>query len=356
MNILFLVPNDWKETGGLLLPLTNYKTELEKFDNKVLYFELPYHLNMKNIDRYSDKLNEYVEKNKINCLIGFTLNQSYMLAKQLKINDFNGQKIGLLMDSMRLNITSIMKSNQKKSVKGILKKFIYTYKERKCLSFYDKNIYVSDVDVKYVKNFYNVKNSIYYLPNGTKLQDVDVAGIKDDRFRIGCLAGLIGESGNEDFNAMLYDVFPRLREEYGDKIEFIFTGRNPSKRMEEYFYNEKNIQYLGFIDDLKDFYEKVDIITTTVKKECGIINRILEAWSYGKIVIGYRKNFKTFTQAEENVHYLAADTPDEFIYALEKIKNDKIYARNIAMNGYMLVKNYYTWTETGKKLNEIINK
>ena len=135
MNILFLVPNDWKETGGLLLPLTNYKTELEKFDNKVSYFELPYHLNMKNINRYSDKLNEYVEKNKINCLIGFTLNQSYMLAKQLKINDFNGQKIGLLMDSMRLNITSIMKSNQKKSVKGNIEKIYIYIQGKKMLIF-----------------------------------------------------------------------------------------------------------------------------------------------------------------------------------------------------------------------------
>ena len=98
MNILFLVPYDFEMVGGLSLPIKNYKRNLEGYGHNIFYFKLKYHMHANQMREISTSIVNEIENHSIECIISFTLNQSYMLAKQIDLNGYKGRKIAFLMD------------------------------------------------------------------------------------------------------------------------------------------------------------------------------------------------------------------------------------------------------------------
>ncbi len=72
------------------------------------------------------------------------------------------------------------------------------------------------------------------------------------------------------------------------------------------------MEYWGEVHKLSDFYGSVHLIFTTVPKQSGILTKVIEAFGYGKCVVGYRSNFVPIMGIEEGNDYLGADEPWEF--------------------------------------------
>lgn len=81
------------------------------------------------------------------------------------------------------------------------------------------------------------------------------------------------------------------------------AGRGDSSESIERIKMYNHVEYLGEVDCLADFYGQVDLIVTNVIKKW-LLNKILEAWPYGKCVIGYEHIFYAFESAEKGMHYL----------------------------------------------------
>ena len=117
-----------------------------------------------------------------------------------------------------------------------------------------------------------------------------------------------------------------------------------------------NVEYIGFVESLDDFYGNIDAILSTVTKECGVINRILEAWGYGKIAIGFRKNFLPFVDAVEYTNYYCAEKPEEFLKVIKELQRsqDSLYRKGEA--SVKLVKEQYTWEKSANNFVEIFKR
>jgi len=350
-----LVPHNYENVGGFYLPLRNYKRELELLGHNIFIFRLPYHLKSREKRNYSASLNSSILLNKIDCLVSFSLNQSYMLSKQLKLNGFKGRQIGFLVDSMRLHAKSILKMRGSLTlkIKNRLRSILYTYKERACLNYFSDVIYVSSVDANYVKYYYKPKNRIHCIPNGVVIEDVEDFSKKLKNCRIGMLTGFSNDTIQNNLIPFLNGAFPRLRSSISN-IEFVIAGKGATEKTSSMLRRTDGVIFLGYVDKLEDFYNEVDVVITTVKKECGILNRVLEAWSFGKVVVGYRRNFAAFEKAKEGTHFLSADSAEEFVDRLSNIQNGGIDLAKIGFEAHNLVKNDYTWVKAAQSLADVI--
>lgn len=352
MRIVFFVPYNYKEVGGYRLPLMNHKRELEKMGNEVTFVQLPYHYSpvdgkWKAIKREAGSMLRNAD-----AVFAFPLNQAYIAKKHL-LKDFHGPKAAFLADSLKLHEESVLplQSGMKARAVTSLRKLLYEQKEAYCLNGYDRVIYVSSVDLEYVKENYRVsEKKLVYAPNGTN--PPEKACYSDPArsyIRIGMLTDFEPETLNENFNPFFRGILPAI-EESGLDYKVVIAGRGANEDMIRAFHENGKIDYLGYVDDLADFYSAADIIFTTVYKRNGIINRILEAWGYGKTVVGYSRNFATFGDALEGVHYLSADKKEDFVRVLREISEGAVNCRSIGENARKLVADNYTWARSTQVL------
>ncbi|PWT26036.1 glycosyltransferase [Butyrivibrio fibrisolvens] len=355
-KILFLVPYDYKEVGGLNLIISNYQKLFFNNHIHVEIIKMPYHLNSIQYIKYRKALIKYVNEGYID-IISFSLNQSYVASKMFK-NIENINLVIYLIDSMRLNMTSIIQDdrNIKRLFGHILRKYLYIFKEGELLRNKYKIIYASPIDYEYVKKIYKcADDNIYLITNGfTIVHDMDESVVGNTgNIRLGMLTDFSSESYYNNLRPFLDEIYPHIKKAYPD-ITVTIAGRGAQKDEKEYMAKIDGVEYLGYVDNLDDFYSNVDIIITTVKKECGIINRIMEAWSYKKIVIGFSKNFAAFLNAVPGTHYLPADSPSEFIEQIQRIKDKDV--DSIIENAYKLLIEEYNWNERYELMTNILER
>lgn len=77
-----------------------------------------------------------------------------------------------------------------------------------------------------------------------------------------------------------------------DKTLAIGGGIGSVPEIKELIKDFPNIKVLGFVDDLESFYDNVRFIVATLPMGSGIKIKVVEAMSYGKIVIGTDKAFE----------------------------------------------------------------
>ncbi len=354
MKIVFVVPNNYKSVGGMKLPISNHKRCLEMLGNEVIIVEIPYHYSP--FSKAWDKIKEDIYKvlQDADCILGYPLNQAYILKKYL-IRNYKGYTIAFLADSLRLHEESVRGINKrlKDFMAGFLRWLLYTKKDRFCLCNYDKIIYSSTVDVEFVKSHYNVsKQKILYVPNGTTIPEkAYYSDPNEESITIGMLTDFEPINLKENFYPFIDKIIPAL-ENSGLKFNVLIAGKGADEKMMKRFSQSNRIHYLGYVKDLADFYGGVDVIISTVYKRSGIINRILEAWGYGKLVVGFSRNFETFSDAIEGVHYLSADNCDDFVRILSDVANKKINCKAFGEKARELVKQNYTWTSVTRILME----
>lgn len=353
MNVLLCVPDNYKSVGGMYLPIDNYENQLVRLGHSVTVFLMPYHDN--NISIKNNFLS-YIKNGMIDVLMVYGLNQIDIIRKWLKNTRYTGKKVALMIDSLQLESESVMKetSNIKHIIKLYLQNKLYAKKEQANLCFYDDAVYVSTVDIEYVKSHYsNISSILHYVPNGTKIPKEIHTHAKKEQLVLGCLTGFSKETIENNLKYLIDVIIPDIVAEYPE-AEFCIAGRGCPKEFEEYLMTIKNLRFLGFVENLEDFYDNVDVVLTTVKKECGILNRILEAWAYKKVVVGYKRNFATFGDAINGVHFLSAETSADFLSQYKLLKENRELYLSISKASNDLVKNNYTWDAVGYQLQKII--
>ncbi len=358
MDVIFLVPEGYKRVGGMYLPISHYKEYLDNNGMPVAaIIEIPYHKDV-SFNGIYEELNEIISSGE-HCVFGFTLNICYAMLHDFKLHKNERTRcVCFLVDSMALNMDSVLKYERwgHAYLEHKLRFALYKEKEKFCLKHCKNVIYVSPVDKQYVlEHFSNsITGDVWVIPNGI---DLPVIEYVQDRVPaplvLGALTGFSKETLNNNLYPFLNEIFPNIVQVFPD-IKFVIAGRGANPETVQDLQSRPNVQYIGAVGNLIEFYSKVDVVVTTVKKECGIINRILEAWAYKKINIGFRRNFVAFEHAEADIHYIPADTPEEFTAAVQKLTASQELIREMGNKGYELAKDEYAWHRSGRLLLQII--
>lgn len=357
MNALLVVPYNFEKTGGYYLPLSHYDKCLKEHGYFVRYFRLPYHIyNRSEIKDLKKRLSEEIQCG-CDVLVVFGLNQCTILTRLIDPRNTYFRCVGIMMDCMRLHAESVLPYKTGIRLKSIevLKKFIYTKREKRCLKMYESTVFVSSVDTEYVKNFYKQRiGEVYYVPNGIDIPaKTNYMRKRTEELRLGCLTGFSNDTLNENLYPLIRTIFPYISNALPN-VKLVIAGRGCPNYLIQEFQSTKNIEFIGEVGGLDEFYSQVDIIVSTVRKKCGIINRILEGWAFSKAIIGYKSNFATFLEANDGKEYLVADSKEEFLATIKNCLEDKIDIDMIGKNGRKIIEKYYTWDRCGKKFLEVI--
>lgn len=156
---------------------------------------------------------------------------------------------------------------------------------------------------------------------------------------------------NDAVKYFVDEIYPEvLREE---SVKFYIVGRNPSGYINGLKENP-DIVVTGSVVDVRKYLAKGSIFITPMISGTGIKNKILEAMSMELPVVSTSIGISGIDSTDQ-VHYLRADTPEEFKNNIVKLINDKQLRKKIGLDARLFVEKNYSWKTSMTRFDEIIN-
>jgi len=229
-----------------------------------------------------------------------------------------------------------------------LRSFLSYYLERKMLKIANSIFFISPSDKKYMNWVYHGKSKKYFLPPFLISNKVPV---KESKKTLDIIyTGVFYYDNNPSLlggYTLLKSIVPAVRRELRGHFNFHIVGRGSKEKFAQF--KSKDILLYDFIDDLKSFYNNMDISCVPIKYGWGSKIKILEAIASGLPVIGNRQAFRGIPKA--NNIYIVCNNTKEYLGALKSLLDPK-KRKELSKNSLLYYNNLY---EEGKQtLNSVI--
>ena len=138
-------------------------------------------------------------------------------------------------------------------------------------------------------------------------------------------------------NWFIEKVLPMVIERFSN-INFHFAGlKMPTILFQR---KSRNLEISGFVSNITDFIATKDALIVPLLSGSGLRLKIIEAMAAGKLVISSTIGMQGI-DANPNIHYIRADTPKEWIAAIEKLNTSESDNEKMRMEAYKLVTKMY---------------
>lgn len=216
--------------------------------------------------------------------------------------------------------------------------------EKKSFVNYDLLLPITDVDAAVV-NRINPSLKTITIPFGIDTKKIQPTIYQPEwkAYHIGAMDWLPNE---EAISWFLDNIWPDIYNVYPD-LKFYYAGRN----MPDYF-SRKNIEGAvceGEVASAERFIEDKRMLIVPLRSGGGIRVKILEAMAAGKIVISTAVGMQGIS-ATPGIHYLLANTQDDFKKAIGWCMENKADAENVGLNATLLIREKYDVSELMKLL------
>lgn len=220
----------------------------------------------------------------------------------------------------------------------------YKPKEKKMINAFDLCVLVSPVDIQYFKNQFNPSDNKYkYVTNGIYLGEI-ADKTHSEKFRIGILSPWFTRQIFEESNWFISKYFKKYAKTHPN-VELIIAGRGPRCKT---FVGMSNVHVLGEIESLNDFFSNIDVMISSNPKGCGILNRILDSFSYQVPVCGINASFSGFPNSEGC--YFSFTDYNSFCSVMENMVNHPELLREKADMAYEYIKSNNDWIKNYDEL------
>jgi len=122
-------------------------------------------------------------------------------------------------------------------------------------------------------------------------------------------------------------------------MEFHFAGRNMPGYFEKYESN--GVECAGEVENSDAFVEGKGVLIVPLKSGGGIRIKVLEGMALGKLVICTSIGMQGIESALPGIHYLKAETKEDFIDTIQWVLVNKEAALRIAEEGRKMVEQEY---------------
>ena len=139
------------------------------------------------------------------------------------------------------------------------------------------------------------------------------------------------------------EMSKNIYDKYGFVLHIIGNWSNEFKM---HHANNKTIVFTGYVDDLSG-YCKNSIMLVPLRIGSGIRTKILHSMAWGIPVI--TTSIGSEGIIDNDKIFLTANSPNEFIEAIDKITLDKELHKSMVANAQSVVKNYYSQKSAGDK-------
>jgi len=204
------------------------------------------------------------------------------------------------------------------------------------LNKYDYLVAVSERDLKKFKNL-GYKNGAMASPIGLDMKNytkINAVIPSSDICFIGALDWIPNMEGLMWF---LEKVWPQVHLRHPD-LKFHIAGRNTPDTLKNLVV--PNVIVHGEVADGIEFVDKHGIMIVPLFSGSGMRVKILEGMALGKVVITTAMG-KEGIHAENNIHLLEADSPQQFVDRITDVVTGKADKKAIGAAARSFVENYY---------------
>lgn len=252
-------------------------------------------------------------------------------------------------------IESFMMKRRVGNEPNILKKMFFSleanklheYEKNNCYKF-DVNIVVSEDDKSMLKEI-SPFSRIEVVENGV---DVNFFLPKEKHINTNRLifAGRLDQYSNMDaLSFFCLRVWPLIKERFPE-MRLTIIGMNPPQKLLELAENDKRIEFLGYVDDVRPFFSEATISICPIRDGGGTRIKILDAMAMGMPIVSTAIGCEGL-DVTPGKDVLIANSPNEFVDRIEKIVTDEEIRKNLSVVARKTAENKYSWDINGEKLN-----
>jgi len=196
----------------------------------------------------------------------------------------------------------------------------------------------SDKDAKKFKEVNpQTKLNFYVLPNGSDTSNRQFQTINNDYHKMLFVGSLNYFPNYNGLRWFVEHVFKYLPDNYHLNI----VGKSPNTYDFSFLEPYPNINLIGEVDTVAPHYKNHDVFVVPLLEGSGTRLKILEAMSYGKLVLSTAKGIEGIN-ALHDVHYLEFNSLKDF-KSLFNIFEDDTKLLDIRKNGRQLIEEHYSW-------------
>ncbi len=218
--------------------------------------------------------------------------------------------------------------------------------ERIIFDYFEHKTIISDQDRAFI--LHPNRHEIASIPNGidTRFFDYPKSTPRYDLVFIGNL------SYAPNIEAVEYISEQLLQK--NKHLTCLISGATPHQTVEKIARNTPQITLQGWIDDIREAYVSGKIFIAPMMIGTGMQNKLLEAMALGIPCITSTLANNAI-QATHDVNILVANTPEEFLAAIDALLNDGALYQRIARNGQAFIRENYSWEKSTQELANIIS-
>jgi glycosyltransferase involved in cell wall biosynthesis len=223
--------------------------------------------------------------------------------------------------------------------------FVEMYIYTKCSNF----MFVSQSDINAIKKRYP-HNNYYCVPNGVNLpqENEKKKKVEEGKLNLGILSGW-SEGTFLEAKWFIDDVWPKILSQRGN-VELVICGKYATNDMIKYFNSQTNVRFIGEVENLSDFFNKIDIYLATKTIGCGILNKVLDAMSYRKLVIGVEQSFTGFSYMKDA--FIVCRTVNDYVSIIDSYLERPEAYESFINNAYKYLMDNNNWEKNYKKFIE----
>ena len=213
---------------------------------------------------------------------------------------------------------------------SLLAKKLKTY-EKERINKVDLLLPISEIDKKYFAGL-GCNTKQYVIPAGIHVDNV----ISDNSmleypslFHLGSLDWIPNLQALKWF---IDEIWPLVNDKFPG-LNFYIAGKNTPKWLMEI--NSPGIIVSGEVENATDFMNRKAIMVVPLLSGSGMRLKIIEGMALGKTIISTSVGAEGIEYTRDK-EIIIADTPQEFLSAIEKCMNDKKYFEEIGQNAQQL--------------------
>ena len=306
-------------------------------------------------NEYQQKVDTYLENNEYDIIFVDSFYVYQYIYNNVKVNR---SKSKIIIDLHNVEHEIIYRM-MKKSTSLFIK--IYGFKEYRNIIKLEKK-YVKDVDLilnvsqrdkdQYIK-LYNIDpKKMVVINNGV---DINIANnyklknqLKEEQYVL-FIGSLWYRPNRDGITWFIKKIWPIINKELPE-LKLKIIGKNLDNQEEEKY---ENVEYLGFIDDIYEYYSKCSCFIVPIQYGSGTRLKILEAMSFKCPIVSTTIGAEGL-EVENMKNIILSDAEDLFAKNVINVIEDKKLSDKLSINGYKLVEEEYTWDKIGEKLRTSI--
>lgn len=163
----------------------------------------------------------------------------------------------------------------------------------------------------------------------------------------------VGYMGVESVDAIYYfynQILPLIKKEIPD-FRWYIVGANPPDKVKS-LANDKNIIVTGYVEDLRDWYEKASVAIAPMRFVAGMQNKILEAMSMSLPVVTTSYGNEGIN-AKEGETIFVEDEPKDFAWRIVQLLRDDNLREEMGNKARRFVEEKYSWNVVLDRVEEI---